>query len=146
VDPETKKTILTVKNHHVNACGEPPSFNEEEVAYISYFQNDYGEQMIFVIQERLGKALLYHGDCGWERPYEVRQVTERGAWVLMRDGVVCGHIGNPTLNDPEQMFITACMHASIFIRTGADYNRTSRRVLTPPQDAETLRGLYSDLS
>lgn len=63
-------TVLSVPNHHYECCGKPP----ELVAtgcYTAYFENDYGEQMVFQYNYKEKKGVLWHGDCGWEESFPV---------------------------------------------------------------------------
>jgi len=63
--------ILQITNHHVPASGTPPRIEERPGQYLGYFENEYGEQMIFVFDRSSGTGRLYAGDAGWETPYEV---------------------------------------------------------------------------
>ena len=63
--------ILQISNHHTASCGTPPRIEERAGQYLGYFENEYGEQMIFVFDWRSGTGRLYAGDAGWETPYEV---------------------------------------------------------------------------
>ena len=62
--------VLTVPNHHIEACGKPPGLIASEV-YTAYFENDYGEQLVFTYDWKQRKGTLWHGDWSWERPIEV---------------------------------------------------------------------------
>lgn len=66
-----KSVILQITNHHTPACGTPPRIEERPDQYLGYFENEFGEQMIFVFDRSTGTGLLYAGDAGWETPYEV---------------------------------------------------------------------------
>ena len=65
--------IFVMHNHHNASCGAPPQVNDEERAgrYYGYFENLFGEQIIFVYDRDTGTAHVYCGDAGWERPYAV---------------------------------------------------------------------------
>ena len=63
---------------------------------MSYFENRYGEQAIFVYDHTTRMGVLYLGDAGWEEP---RRVV---------DGSVPGLI----LNAPEQAWLAACWKAA----------------------------------
>jgi len=63
--------ILQISNHHAASCGTPPWIEERAGQYLGYFENQYGEQMIFLFDRRSGTGQLYAGDAGWETPYEV---------------------------------------------------------------------------
>lgn len=66
-----RSPILQISNHHTASCGTPPQMEERVGQYLGYFENQYGEQMIFVLDRRSGTGQLYAGDAGWETPYEV---------------------------------------------------------------------------
>jgi len=129
--------MLTIANAH-GPDGKPPVIDSKKMAYVSYFENFYGEQMIFAVKKGTTKALLYHGDCGWD-PMEVKQAHKNGAWVLFRGGGVVGHLGHFGMNGPEQLFITACMHATEFIRNGRDRDHSTPPVLVSAIQAEVLK-------
>ncbi len=63
-------TVVIVANHHYECCGGPPNLTAEK-AYTAYFENDYGEQLVFQYDHKQKKGTLWHGDCGWEKPVEV---------------------------------------------------------------------------
>ncbi|MFC1910282.1 hypothetical protein ACFLXC_03180 [Chloroflexota bacterium] len=65
-----KETVLTVPNHHTRICGKPPSLIAQD-CYTGYYENQHGEQMIFQYDHDKKKALLWHGDSGWEEPLPV---------------------------------------------------------------------------
>lgn len=82
--------VLTVANRHVKGCGKPP----ELVAggkYVAYFENQYGEQLVFTYDWRKKEGKLWHGDCGWDQPIDVyggRTIgtilsKEEGAWLQL---------------------------------------------------------------
>lgn len=67
--------IFQARNHHVESCGIPPRFDNPPGVYLSYFENRFGEQSIFVFDYKTKEAFLYMGDAGWDRP---RKVVEGG--------------------------------------------------------------------
>jgi hypothetical protein len=81
--------ILQISNHHTASCGTPPRIEERTGQYLGYFENQYGEQMIFVFDQHSGTGRLYAGDAGWETPYEVVNgaakelilTPEEGLWL-----------------------------------------------------------------
>ena len=88
--------IFSVTNHHVTSCGSPPQIDDTPPnCYRGYFENEHGEQAIFVYDRATGDATLYMGDAGWERPHRVA------------DGRVPGLV----LNAPEQAWLAACWQA-----------------------------------
>src|SRR5438552_2481919 len=50
----TDSFIFRVRNHHVENCGAPPCIDDPrgDVAFRSYFENELGEQWIFLYDKR----------------------------------------------------------------------------------------------
>ena len=90
--------ILQIRNHHVASCGTPPRVEERPHQYLGYFENRYGEQMIFVFDQDSGIGRLYAGDANWEKPYEVV------------DGVAINLVMSPE----ELLWLQACWEAATF--------------------------------
>jgi hypothetical protein len=67
---EKQKMVLTVPNRHAEGCGEPPGLVAEN-HYIAYFENQFGEQLVFTYDRVKKEGKLLHGDCGWDTPIEV---------------------------------------------------------------------------
>ena len=82
--------ILAVKNSHPVASGHPPMFRTGE-GYISYFENDRGEQWVFSMDWKSEVFFLAGGNIGWEE-------REPGLKDLV-------------LGVPEQLWVLACLHA-----------------------------------
>ena len=91
-----KSLILQISNHHVASCGTPPRIEERAGQYLGYFENQYGEQMIFVFDQRSGTGWLYAGDAGWETSYQV----------------VGGVAEELTLTPEEGLWLRACWEAA----------------------------------
>ena len=66
-----KQTIMSIDNHHVESCGIPPVINADEWDYIGYFENEYGEQFIFLSKD--DESFLYCGDAGWDTLYKIEE-------------------------------------------------------------------------
>ncbi len=67
-----KGLLFRVSNKHVPDSGTPPQFDgDTENRYYGYFQNTFGEQLIFEYDRDTKKAHLWHGDAGWERSFQV---------------------------------------------------------------------------
>lgn len=81
--------ILQISNHHTAGCGTLPRIEERPGQYLGYFENQYGEQMIFIFDRRSGTGRVYAGDAGWETPYKVIDgvakelilTPEEGLWL-----------------------------------------------------------------
>lgn len=65
---EPRKALLTIENRHVDAA---PELEVDAADYLSYFQNELGEQWIFVRRAGAAHGTVYGGDLGWEG-HEVR--------------------------------------------------------------------------
>ena len=64
--------LFHVRNHHSAACGTPPHLDELlPNQYLSYFENVYGEQAVFVYDRDASQAILYLSDAGWQTPHAV---------------------------------------------------------------------------
>lgn len=93
----SEQTIFHVTNHHVASAGKPPEIDDaDRGCYHGYFENEHGEQAIFVYDYRAGKATLHLGDAGWEEAYEVVDGTAR----------------NLVLADTEHRWLQACWAAA----------------------------------
>lgn len=68
---DEQSLILQICNHHTAACGTPPHIKERPGQYTGYFENENGEQMIFVFDRCSGTGRLYAGDAGWETTFQV---------------------------------------------------------------------------
>jgi hypothetical protein len=59
--------FFTMQNNHSQGCGEPPVFrNTDSRLYYGYFENELGEQWVFVYDRERRKAELRGGDAGWQ--------------------------------------------------------------------------------
>lgn len=94
--------ITTITNNHIEGCGEPPNIDFSEYGYVSYFENQYGEQAFILYDDDAEQLEFYMGDAGWEESYttltaeEVAEMdpnyaplhlgtilgNEEGAWVI----------------------------------------------------------------
>lgn len=64
--------LLKIANHHAASCGDPPMINgSAENCYVGYFENPHGEQWIFKLDRKTGKATLQGGDFGWNTEFDV---------------------------------------------------------------------------
>jgi len=90
--------LLTIRNHHSLACGDPPIVNDDtRNTYIGYFENQYGEQWVFTCNRETGEAVLRGGDGGWNT-----------AWP-----VVDGKVSGLNLNREETLWLEACLAAAL---------------------------------
>lgn len=66
------KPLFVVSNHHVQGCGDPPFIDGDRPAtYHSYFENQYGEQALFIYDRKTDVGALRMGDAGWDGEYPV---------------------------------------------------------------------------
>jgi hypothetical protein len=93
----SEQPIFRVKNHHTDACGAPPAIDDSEPnRYLGYFENEHGEQAIFVYDRSRGAGTLLLGDGGWERSLEV----------------VEGAVAGVVLGAMERAWLAACWKAA----------------------------------
>ena len=96
---ESKTTIFSVSNKHIAAAGsgEPPRIDgNTQGRYHGYFENEYGEQAMFVYDRQTGTGNLWMGDYGWEHA------------IAVVDGVAQDLI----LNEAETLWLRACWLAA----------------------------------
>lgn len=83
--PTAETLILTVFNGHLPGCGQPPRIvagRPGSTLAVSYFENAYGEQWLFVCDRQTRQATLYSGDCGWDRPTSIVDGHPAGDLVM----------------------------------------------------------------
>jgi hypothetical protein len=97
--------------------------------YLSYFVNDYGEEMIFRQERGKNKAVLLHSDLDWE-PQDItpedltfdgfaRQIANRKVPSSIPDALaMVPTVGDIILGLSEALWLTACFGASRWIRKG----------------------------
>jgi len=91
------KPLFAVSNHHTGSCGQPPEINgDRSNCYHGYFENALGEQLVFVYHRDTGKADLWCGDAGWEKPFAVANGQPEGL----------------ILSPEEQTWLQACWKAA----------------------------------
>jgi len=94
---EETKPIFSTGNKHSASCGQPPSIvGGKGRQYCGYFENEYGEQAVFVYDSKSQTGTLWMGDYGWENA------------VPVKDGVV----EELVLNEAEALWLKACWLAA----------------------------------
>ncbi len=94
--------LFQVRNHHSANCGASPHVDDVDTGqYLGYFENQYGEQALFIYDHEANKAVLYLGDAGWETPH----------------AVVDGAVPDLILSDTERLWLRACWQAAAANRT-----------------------------
>ena len=64
--------LFRAYNRHTESCGDPPEVtNTNPDTYCGYFENEFGEQWVFVYDRTAKRGLLRGGDAGWEKVLEV---------------------------------------------------------------------------
>jgi hypothetical protein len=90
-------SLFQVRNHHSAECGIPPHINDVRPnQYLGYFENQYGEQAVFVCDRDSNQAVLYLGDAGWQTPH----------------AVVDGAVPDVVLSETERLWLRACWQAA----------------------------------
>jgi len=79
--------------------------------YRSYFENQNGEQALFLYNYEQERGTLYMGDAGWEHTHDV----------------VDGKVAGLMLNRPEQLWLSACWEASGALKAVREQIREERR-------------------
>ena len=68
----SKGALFSVGNKHGADSGEPPQFDGDAAGrYHGYFENEYGEQTIFIFDRQTRTGTLWMGDNGWENTIPV---------------------------------------------------------------------------
>ena len=82
-----REKVFTIKNHHVEDCGEPPKldFNNK---YLGYYENEFGEQFFFIGDYAERKAIIRGGDIGWETEVEIHLEMEASEIMFSKDELV----------------------------------------------------------
>jgi hypothetical protein len=89
--------LFQVRNHHSATSGPPPHIDDLcPNQYLGYFENEHGEQAVFVYDRDSNKAVLYLGDAGWETQH----------------AVVNGAVPELVLSEPERLWVRACWQAA----------------------------------
>ena len=98
------KPLLSMNNHHVEGCGVPPHVTDKSGQYIGYFENQYGEQAVFVFDRAAQTGTLYMGDAGWEESYKV----------------VKGWVPGLVMNAGERTWLRTCWEAATGTKLAPD--------------------------
>jgi hypothetical protein len=89
--------LFRVRNHHSAGSGPPPHVEDlRPNQYLGYFENQYGEQAVFIYDRDFSQAILYLGDAGWQSPH----------------AVVDGGVPDLILSETELQWVHACWQAA----------------------------------
>jgi hypothetical protein len=91
--------------------GPVPAIEERPGRYVGYFENKFGELLVFVHDEGERDATVFLGDVDWEP----RRVSDAGGRP---------DVGDLILNDEERAFVDACWIATAWRRDGARAGRS----------------------
>jgi len=90
--------LFWVNNKHSSKAGQPPHIDGTiRKRYHGYFENEFGEQAIFVYDYEVGEGVLWLGDAGWERSYVV----------------VDGDVPELMLGENEKVWLEVCWKTAI---------------------------------
>jgi len=68
------KAFFIMGNKHAKSCGEPPFYdNGIGDCYYGYYENEHGEQWVFLHDWVSGKTELRGGDCAWGTVYNITE-------------------------------------------------------------------------
>jgi hypothetical protein len=66
------EVVFCAYNHHAQSCGVPvAATNAAPDNYCGYFENEHGEQWVFVYDRTTKRGILKGGDVGWLEAIEV---------------------------------------------------------------------------
>lgn len=83
--------IFQVRNKHTAGSGPPPQIDgNEKGKYYSYFENELGEQSIFVYDYEARTGTLYMGDAGWDQPVTITEDTKSDLILNEAEGLWLG--------------------------------------------------------
>ena len=99
--------LLRVSNRHAAA----PVIEERPGRYLGYFENKFGEQLVFMLEDGERDAAVFHGDVDWEP----RRVTDASGRP---------DVGDLVLDEEERVFLAACWIATAWRR---EDSRPARR-------------------
>jgi hypothetical protein len=111
-EPEPRvlhEPLFAMRNHHYETSGKPPFITDEgnPGKRFAYFENELGEQLLFTYDAGQQQGTLYHGDCGWDTPYNI----------------VDGAVPDLVLAPVEKLWLVTCWCAA----TGADIPQTIKQ-------------------
>jgi hypothetical protein len=104
-----EEEVMRVTNHHASAA---PVIEERPGRYLGYFENKFGEQLVFVHDDGEPGATVFLGEVGWGPG----RVTDAGGLP---------DLGDLILNDEERAFVTACWIATAWRRGDAQPGRSA---------------------
>lgn len=61
--------LKPIQNVHNDSCGEPPNLNPANLCFLSYFQNEFGEQWLAYMSAGSDTLMVRSGDVGWGKEF-----------------------------------------------------------------------------
>ena len=93
--------VLVVYNRHDASRGQPPALvASRPFTYHSYFENEFGEQAVFIFDYKRDEGKLYTGDGKWTKSVRI----------------VDGETPDFVLTDGERHWLKACWQAVLSAR------------------------------
>ena len=93
----SRTDVAQVRNHESARSGPPPHIDDLRPShYLGYFENEHGEQAVFVFDRDSNQAVLYLGDAGWETSHIV----------------IDGAAPDLVLSEVERLWVRACWQAA----------------------------------
>lgn len=93
--------LFIMNNNHSSSDENRLVFtNDNPNQYCGYFENEHGEQWVFLYDRKTGISELRGGDVGWENIYQV----------------IDGHVIELILSAEEKMWLKACWNAATAFR------------------------------
>jgi DNA-binding HxlR family transcriptional regulator len=98
---------------------------ERVYSFSAYFENEFGEMLVFLVEQISGAVRVYHSDLE-NRAYTVEESPNQDV-----------HVPGIILNRSEKLWLSACWEASIFSRKGKK-DKSSPPEHPSDTDAENL--------
>jgi len=109
VDSVWEAELMRLTSRH---SAQAPVIEERPGRYFGYFENKFGEQLVFVHDDGEPDAVVFHGDVDWD-PH---RVTDAGGLP---------DVGDLILNREEWTFLVACWIATAWRRGDASPRRSA---------------------
>jgi len=132
------KPIFVIPRKNENFWSQGPTLDrdatnaegEREIEYASYFENEFGEMLVFFVERGSPQPVLYHSDdlmtpeAGGLERYTVEKKDGK-LWIP--PGVY--------LNQPERLWLCACWEATVFIRKRYEREAKKAAAQTAPESS-----------
>jgi hypothetical protein len=102
----TGERITSIENKHFEGCGKPPQFDFGEYDYLSYFENQYGDQSMFLYDSEKNCVIVYIADAGWDKPQKIP-----GEYIIENKRVPSDGDTGIMPDSSERIWLEACKTA-----------------------------------